>query len=86
MPVVCLLLRLYILALFARILLSWFPISPGTSLASVFSALYAITEPVLGPVRRMLPPMSMGGMGFDFSPIIVVLVFQLLLGPLFCSG
>ncbi len=86
MILLCLLVRLYILALFARILLSWFPISPGSGLASVFSALYAITEPVLGPVRRMLPPMSMGGMGLDLSPIIVVLVFQLLLGPLLCSG
>ena len=86
MILLCLLVRLYILALFARILLSWFPISPGSALASVFSALYAITEPVLGPVRRMLPPMSMGGMGLDLSPIIVVLVFQLLLGPLLCSG
>jgi len=82
MPVVCLALQLYILALFARIILSWFPISPGTAMASVFSALYAVTEPVLGPVRRMLPPIGMGGMGLDFSPIIVTFAFQFLLVPL----
>ncbi len=82
MLLVCLLLRLYILALFARIILSWFPISPGTALASAFSALYAVTEPVLGPVRRLLPPIGMGGMGLDLSPIIVTFAFQFLLYPL----
>ena len=82
MLAVCLLLRLYILALFARIILSWFPISPGSAMASVFSALYAVTEPVLGPVRRLLPPIGMGGMGLDLSPIIVTFAFQFLLYPL----
>ncbi|MDQ1437572.1 MAG: YggT family protein [Acidimicrobiaceae bacterium] len=78
MAIVCLLLQLYLIALFGRIILSWFPISPGSPLAPVFSALYAITEPVLGPIRRMLPPMRMGGMGLDLSPIIVIVLFQVI--------
>ncbi len=82
MGLVCLVLQLYIYALFARIILSWFPISPGSGLASAFSALYAITEPVLGPVRRLLPPIGMGGMGLDLSPIIVTFAFRFLLFPL----
>jgi YggT family protein len=82
MELLCLLLRLYIYALFGRIILSWFPISPGSGLASVFSALYTVTEPVLGPVRRLLPPIGMGGMGLDLSPIIVTFAFQFLLAPL----
>jgi len=57
--------------MFARVILSWFPIAPGTGMASVFSVLYAITEPVLGPIRRVIPPMGMGGMGLDLSPLIV---------------
>lgn len=81
MGLLCLLLRLYIYALFARIILSWFPISPGSGLASVFSALYAVTEPVLGPVRRVLPPIGMGGMGLDLSPIIVTFALQFLVFP-----
>jgi YggT family protein len=76
--IVCLLLQLYLIALFGRIILSWFPISPGSPLAPVFSALYAVTEPVLGPIRRMLPPMRMGGMGLDLSPIIVIVLFQVI--------
>ena len=69
----------------ARILLSWFPITPGSTLASVFSVLYKVTEPVLGPLRRLLPPVGIGGMGFDLSPIIVFLVIQLLLLPILCT-
>jgi YggT family protein len=75
---VCLFLQIYLFALFARIILSWFPISPGSALAPVFSFLYTVTEPVLGPIRRLMPPMSMGGMGFDLSPLIVIIVFQVL--------
>ena len=81
MNAVCLLLQLYLVALFGRIILSWFPVSPGSAMASVFSFLYSITEPVLGPVRRLIPPMGMGGMGIDLSPIIVTFGFQLLLMP-----
>lgn len=87
MQVLCLALELYILALFGRIILSWFPISPGSGLSSVFSFLYTVTEPVLGPVRRLLPPVGMGGMGFDLSPLLVTLLLQFLVAPaLGCGG
>jgi YggT family protein len=66
-------LNLYVYAIFGRILLSWFPLQPGGVAASIFSFLYGITEPVLGPVRRMMP--SMGA--FDLSPIIVILALQI---------
>lgn len=65
----CAILNLYLLALFVRIILSWFPIRPGGAMAQIFSALYAITEPVMGPVRRAVPPI--GGQ-FDLSPIILI--------------
>lgn len=77
---VCRLLDLYLLVLFARIIMSWFPVSPGSAMASVFGALYAVTEPVLGPVRRLIPPVGMGGMGFDLSPIIVLFGMRIIQG------
>ena len=83
--ILCALSTLYFFAILGRILLSWFPVSPGGMVASVFSFLYAITEPVLGPLRRALPPVRMGGMGLDLSPIIVIFVLQLFVGPLLCS-
>jgi len=78
MGLVCSLLNLYLILLFARIILSWFPVSPGGAMAQIFSFLYTVTEPVLGPVRRAIPPIGMGGMGFDLSPIIVIFGVQIL--------
>ena len=81
MGLVCSLLNLYLILLFARIILSWFPIAPNSPMAQVFSLLYAVTEPLLGPVRRLLPPVGVGGMGLDLSPIIVTLALRLLVFP-----
>jgi YggT family protein len=71
-------LQAYVIVIFARVILSWFPITPGTPLASAARLLYAVTEPVLGPIRRVLPPMRMGGMGLDLSPIIVLIGIQII--------
>lgn len=70
--------ELYVVVIFARIILSWFPVTPGTGLAAVHGFIYSITEPVLGPIRRVLPPLSFGSMGFDLSPIIVLIGLQVL--------
>ena len=66
----CRLLDLYVLCVFARIILSWFPVSPGGIMAQLFGFLYTITEPVLGPIRRAIPPI--GGFGLDLSPLVVI--------------
>jgi YggT family protein len=77
--IIHIILELYIVVLIARILLSYFPISSGSPLVPVVSFVRALTEPVLGPVRRALPPMRVGGMGLDLSPTIVVFVLYALL-------
>ena len=82
MVLICRLLQLYLIVVFARIILSWFPIRPGTAMSQIFSVLYSVTEPVLGPFRRALPPIGMGGMGLDLSPIIVIIGVQILSGIL----
>jgi YggT family protein len=81
----CTLVQIYIIAIFARIVVSWFPVQPGTTFASIVGVLYTVTEPVLGPVRRAVPALRMGGMGLDLSPIIVVLAVQLVVQPILCS-
>jgi YggT family protein len=50
-----------------RAVFSWFPVRGGTFLASLNSILFDLTEPVLRPVRRIIPPAGM----FDTSFIIV---------------
>ncbi len=58
--------------IFGRVLVSW--IDPmGRNQVSSF--LIQSTEPILAPVRRMLPPMGM----LDLSPMIVLIVLTLLL-------
>jgi len=76
--ILCRLLDAYLIIIFARIILSWFPVEPGSGMASVYGFLYSLTEPVLGPIRRLIPPMGMGGMGLDLSPMIVLLVISIL--------
>jgi YggT family protein len=79
---VCTLLTLYWALLFFRILLSWFPTTPGTPLASVNSAVYSLTEPVLGPVRRMIGPVRVGSIGLDLSATLVLIAWRIILMPL----
>lgn len=79
MVIVRFVLQAYLLLLFVRIVLSWFPVSEGSPVASIYRALYAVTEPVLAPLRRVLPPVQLGGVGLDLSPIIVLLVISVLL-------
>ena len=80
--ILCRLLDAYMIVLFARIILSWFPVEPGSGLASVYGFLYSITEPVLAPIRRVIPPMGMGGMGLDLSPLVVFFGISILRGAI----
>jgi len=84
MAVVCTLLQLYLLVLVVRVLLSWFPISADGAMAPVAGFLYTITDPVLVPLRRLLPPVRMGGMALDLSPIVAFFGLSILMGILGC--
>ena len=55
----------------ARVLLSWIRHDPYHP---VIRFIYEITEPVLKPFRRLIPPRP--GMPIDWSPIIAILVLQ----------
>ena len=76
----------YLVVIFIRVILSWFPISPGSAMASIYNVVYSVTEPVLGPIRRVMPTVGFGGMGLDLSPIIVLLGLQLIIIPILRSN
>lgn len=67
------------MAVFARVLLSWFPIRPDNPLVVI---LYEITDPILKPLRRVVPSLGM----LDLTPIVALfllqIVEQVLLGAL----
>jgi YggT family protein len=66
-----------IIALVARALMSWFPAEPGSSAYSIVRVLDRFTEPILRPIRRLLPPVRAGGMAIDLSIIIAILVLEI---------
>jgi YggT family protein len=68
--VVALLVQLYFFALLAMIILSW--VAQGSRHPAIL-LLYQITEPVMAPVRKLLPPMG----GLDFSPILVFILINI---------
>ena len=74
----CWALTIYWLILLAKILLSWIPPSSAGSLRTVQGLLDDLTEPVLRPVRGILPPFRMGMMALDLSPILVFVVIAIL--------
>ena len=78
MDTICFILNLYVLVILARIVFSWIRVTPGTPLASVYSVIYNLTEPILGPLRRVIPPMRMGAAALDLSPIIVFVIVLLI--------
>ena len=51
MDLVCSILQIYVLVIFARVIFSWVRVTPGTPVASIYSVVYNLTEPVLGPLR-----------------------------------
>ena len=74
--VLCNLLLLYIIAIFARVIFSWVPLSPDSPVTVVRTWLVRITEPVMGPLRRALPAIRLGSMALDLSPIVLLIGLQ----------
>ena len=66
--------QLYVLILIARAIMSWFPFNPASPLNPVRRVLFTITEPVLAPFRRLIPPIGM----FDVSFIVAFIVVELI--------
>ncbi|MDA8288866.1 MAG: YggT family protein [Actinomycetota bacterium] len=76
-------LQAYVVVLLIRIVLTWFPIHPWSPMARVVRVLAAITDPVLVPVRRVLPPLTLGGTSaIDLSPIVVFVALEILISVL----
>ncbi len=60
-------------------MLSWFPIGYDSPMRKVQSVLESLTEPVLAPLRRVIPPVQFGGMGLDMSFLVLTLAIFVLL-------
>lgn len=74
--------EIYVLILFGRAILSWFPHNPSSPLNPLRRLVFAVTEPVLAPFRRLIPPIGMIDISFLVALIVVQLIVQNVLGRL----
>ena len=74
-------LTLLVIAVFVNVILSWlisFNVINGHNqfVATIWRLTSAVTEPLLAPIRRILPPLG----GLDLSPIVLLLLIQFVRG------
>jgi len=58
-------------AVFARVLLSWFPMNPENPIVVILNE---VTDPILRPLRRIVPPLGM----LDLTPIVALVLLQVI--------
>lgn len=74
---IALLINVFLVAIFIQVILSW--VNPGAYNPAA-ALLHSLTEPLLGPARRLIPPIG----GLDLSPMLVIIglyLLQMLLLP-----
>ncbi|HWB89394.1 MAG TPA: YggT family protein [Acidimicrobiia bacterium] len=73
------LLTIYFYAVFAWVILSWIRVSSTHPLGRLQTFLDRIIYPVILPIRRVVPPIRIGGGALDLSPIILLIAIQILM-------
>jgi YggT family protein len=83
---ICILLTVFWVILFARIILSWITPPMSGIGRTLYDIVHDLTEPVLKLVRGLLPPIRMGTVGLDLSPIVVFIALAVIRRALSCGG
>lgn len=73
MSMLLLAIQMYSYVILASIVLSWLKLPEGNPLVEIVAQL---TEPLLAPLRRVLPPMG----GWDLSPLVLLIGLRVLEG------
>ena len=87
--ILCVVLTVYTILLFVRVIISWasmFGFRPPYSgpFRTLLDLLEDVTEPVLRPLRALIPPIRAGGVGLDLSIIIAFVILAVLRQALNC--
>lgn len=75
--------EIYFWMIIIRVVFSWIPVPNNRIFRSFYMFVYEITEPFLSLIRRFIPVVGAGGVGIDFSPLIAVILLQLIERALF---
>ena len=78
MGIVSTLINLYIYVVFGRIILSFFEVPSDHVVARIRSVLASLTDPVLVPLRRVIPPIQIGSAALDLSPLVLLFGLSLI--------
>ncbi|MHB8577875.1 MAG: YggT family protein [Dehalococcoidia bacterium] len=73
------LIRILLVAVFARAIISWFPLDSRSPIVTILND---VTEPVLAPLRRVIPRMGM----IDLTPMIAMIVLFAILSAITQAG
>ncbi len=84
MGLVCTLLQLYIIAIFARIILDLIRVPSAHPVGQIRSFLGTIVDPLLIPLRRVIPGIPIGQARLDLSPIVLIIGLQIV-GEIICN-
>lgn len=82
--VICIALYAYMIVLVLKAVLSWFPIDYDSPLQKVRHGLDIVTEPLLNPLRKVIPQLQLGGIGLDMSFMVLFLAI-ILVQQIVCS-
>ncbi|MGJ9477130.1 MULTISPECIES: YggT family protein [unclassified Actinotignum] len=79
------LISIYLLVLLARVIIDLVTIAardwrPSGALLVIVNVVYALTDPILNLVRKIIPPLRLGGIAIDIGFIVVFIVLQILNG------
>lgn len=77
-------LRIYLLVLLGRVLLSWVPMiapqwTPRGPVLVLVEAVYFLTDPPVKLLQRTIKPIRIGNVGLDLSVLLLFLLVQLLI-------
>ncbi len=72
-------LQIYFYAVLAWVILSWIPTSSTHPLGRVSVFLDRIIYPVILPLRRVIPPLRLGGGMLDLTPIVLLIGINILI-------
>jgi YggT family protein len=89
LDVLCIVITACTIILFVRVILSWaellgFRRPYSGPLRAVLDLLDDLTEPVLRPLRRLIPPFRAGGVGLDLSILVAFVILAVLRTAIRC--
>ena len=76
-----LLLNIYLIILLAHVIFSWVP-RPPEPIVPLVLGVRRLVEPVAAPIRRVIPPLRLGGVALDLSIIILFIAVRILIAVL----